>query len=50
MKLSQYKLSELSGVPRTTLVRIEQGQVEPRISTLRRIATALKIEVKNLIG
>jgi len=42
--LSQYKLAALAKLPRSTLIRIEHGQVEPRISTLRRIAKALGVE------
>jgi len=43
--LSQYQLANLSRVPRNTLIRIEHGQVEPRISTLKMIAKALRVEV-----
>jgi len=48
-KLSQYQLSNLSGVPRYTIIRIEKDEVEPRISTLLRIAKALEIELFEII-
>lgn len=43
--LSQYRLSDISGVPRITIIRIERGEVDPRISTLGRISKALGVEV-----
>jgi len=43
--LSQYQLANLSKVPRGTLIRIEQDKVEPRISTLKRVAKALGVDI-----
>lgn len=43
--MSQYELADLSGLERSTLARIELGEVDPRISTLRKIAKALGVEV-----
>jgi len=47
--LSQYQLSDLSKVPRNTIIRIEHGKVDPRISTLKRIAKALGVDVKEFL-
>jgi transcriptional regulator with XRE-family HTH domain len=47
--LSQYDLADLSGLERSTLARIELGEVDPRISTLRKIAKALGVEVGKLL-
>ena len=43
-------LKALSGVAVATLARIEAGDYDPRLSTLRRIATALDVTVAQLIG
>ncbi len=43
-------LKSLSGVAVATLARIEAGGYDPRLSTLRRIATALGVTVAQLIG
>ena len=47
--LSQYQLADLSKVPRNTIIRIEHGEVDPRISTLRRIAKPLGIKVTQIL-
>lgn len=41
--ISQEKLSELSGVPRGTIARIEQGRGSPWHSTLERLANGLRL-------
>ena len=43
-------LKKVSGVAVATLARIEAGGYDPRLSTLRRIAKALKVTVAELIG
>ncbi len=43
-------LKALSGVAVATLARIEAGNYDPRLSTLRRIAKALDVTVGELIG
>jgi len=48
--LSQYQLSALAKVPRSTLIRIEQGEVEPRISTLVKIAKSLDIKIEEFLS
>jgi len=48
--LSQYQLATLSKVPRGTLIRIEQDKVEPRISTLEKIAKGLGVNVFDFLS
>ena len=43
-------LKKLSGVAVATLVRIEAGGYDPRLSTLQRLAKALHVSVGELIG
>ena len=43
-------LKKTSGVAVATLARIEAGGYDPRLSTLRRLAKALKVTVAELIG
>jgi len=44
------KLGELSGVHYVTLAKIEASQLDPRLSTLRRIAEALGVTLSELAG
>jgi predicted transcriptional regulator len=52
--LTQRELAAKSGVPQSTIGRIEAGQVDPRISTLRRLLRAcgydLDVEARLGIG
>jgi len=43
-------LKKTAGVAVATLARIEAGGYDPRLSTLRRLAKALKVTVAELIG
>jgi transcriptional regulator with XRE-family HTH domain len=43
-------LNKVSGVAVATLARIEAGGYDPRLSTLRRLAKALRVTVAELIG
>jgi transcriptional regulator with XRE-family HTH domain len=47
--LSQRALAELSKVTNVTIARIESGVYDPRLSTLRQLAKALKVKVADLI-
>ncbi len=48
--ISQDKLSKLAGVTLHTIAKIETGSTpDPRIETLRKIATALNVSVDDLI-
>jgi len=48
--LTQGELAEKSGVGITTIVRLERGQIiEPRVSTLRKLAGVLGLEPRDLL-
>lgn len=47
-KLSQEALSDKAEVPRSQIARIERGEVNPTINTLKRIADVLEIDVYQL--
>jgi transcriptional regulator with XRE-family HTH domain len=47
--LSQRDLAKASGVGYVTIARIETGLFDPRLSTLRRLAKALKVKLVDLI-
>ena len=47
--LTQVELAELARLSEATIVRIETGQHEPRISTVRRLAQALGVEPVELV-
>ena len=48
--MSLRALAGMSGVAVATLVRIEGGGYDPRLSTLRKLAEALEVTVAELIG
>lgn len=48
--LTQLELSQLSGVERAHLSRIESGKATPRIATLDRIAKALRTNSSRLLA
>ena len=47
--LSLRTLAVEAGVHYTSLVRLEAGRYDPRLSTLRKLAGALGVRVKDLI-
>jgi transcriptional regulator with XRE-family HTH domain len=47
--LTQEQLAERSGVGVATIIRIERNQVEPRGSTIRKLAAALDVEPEELV-
>jgi transcriptional regulator with XRE-family HTH domain len=47
--LSQRELARVSGVGHITIARIETGVFDPRLSTLRRLAKALKVKLTDLV-
>ncbi len=49
-KLSQEKLSLLSDIDRTYIVRIESGKANPSMRILRKISRVLKIKVDKLVS
>lgn len=44
--LSQQKLADKSGVPKSTIVRIENAQVNTTVHTLNKLAKAVNKEIK----
>ena len=47
--LSQRALAKLSDVGYVTIARIEMGTIDPRISTLKALAKALKVKISELV-
>lgn len=47
--LSQQELAQASGVGRATISRIERGETGAHGRTLRKLATALKVDVAELV-
>ena len=47
--LSQRALARLSKISQVTIARIETGVYDPRLSTLRKLAKALKVKVRDLV-
>lgn len=50
--LTQRQLAEKTGLPQSTIGRIESGATDPRLSTLRRLlrACGFDLEVEPLLG
>lgn len=48
--LTLRELSDITGVGYDTISRIETGQQQPRISTARKLAEALGVEVADLMA
>ena len=48
--LSQRDLAELAGVAHTTVVRLEAGDPNANPSTVRKLAAALKVKPRELMG
>ena len=49
--LTQEELSQKSGVSYTTLIKIEQGNVQnPTVKTIKKLADALEVSVDLLLG
>jgi len=47
--LTQQELADRSGVGVTTIIRIENNQVEPQGRTIRKLAEALDVEPHELV-
>jgi transcriptional regulator with XRE-family HTH domain len=47
--LSQRALAEIASVGHITIARLETGVYDPRLSTLRRLAKALNVRVRDLL-
>ena len=48
--LTQEQLAEAASISPRQLVRIERDEVDPRFSTIRKLAGALGVEPSELIG
>lgn len=48
--LTQEELAERAGIGTATLNRIEKDRVEPHFRTIRKIAKALDVDARDLIG
>ncbi len=48
--LSQRDLAALAGVTPATIARLESGEVDARHVTVRKLASALKVEPSDLMG
>lgn len=48
-RLSQESLAEIAGLHRTEIGKIEQGQVDPRLTTLHLVADALDVTLDDLL-
>jgi transcriptional regulator with XRE-family HTH domain len=44
------KLGELSGVHYVSLVKLEAGRLDPQLSTLLKLCTALRVGLSQLVG
>ena len=49
-KISQEKLAEFADLNKNTIGSIERGEISPTIETLYKIATALEIELHDLVN
>ncbi len=48
--LTQAELAERAGIALSSLVRIENDQVDPRFSSIRKLARALNVHPRELTG
>ena len=48
--LTQEQLAVTAGLTRSFVIRMEQGQYDPALSTLVRLAKALRVSVPELLG
>ncbi len=48
--LTQAELAERSGVTTATVARIDRDEIEPRMTTLRKLAGGLELDPAELVG
>ena len=48
--LTQAELAERSDVTTATVARIERDEIEPRMTTLRKLAQGLEVDPAELVG
>lgn len=46
MGMTVAELSRIAQIPRSTIIRIESGQVSPRLNTLEKIVDALGLQIE----
>lgn len=49
-RMSQQKISDISGIPRPTWASLESGAANPTLSVLSKAAQALQVSIEELIG
>jgi len=49
-KMSRYELAQRAGISRVHVKRLEEGQQDPTIGTVRRLAKALNVSMGRLLG
>jgi transcriptional regulator with XRE-family HTH domain len=49
-RISQRALASMAGITQAALFRLESGETDPRLSTLRALAKALGVTVAEIIG
>jgi transcriptional regulator with XRE-family HTH domain len=47
--LTQAEVAERAGVTTATVARVERNEIEPRMSTLRKLAAALEVDPAELV-
>jgi transcriptional regulator with XRE-family HTH domain len=47
--LTQQELADKAGTTQTTVARIERDAVEPEVTTIRKLATALDVRIVELL-
>lgn len=48
--LTQAQVAERAGVTTATVARIERDEIEPRMTTLRKLAQGLEVDPAELVG
>jgi transcriptional regulator with XRE-family HTH domain len=48
--MTQRELAQKAGITETTLSRVERDEREPHMSTVRKIANALEVHPREIIG
>ncbi len=48
-KMTQVQLAERAGLKRSLVARLETGRYDPKLSTLQKLAKALKVPVAELL-
>jgi transcriptional regulator with XRE-family HTH domain len=49
-KMSRYKLAQRAGISRVHVKRLEEGEQDPTLGTVARLAKALNVSLAELLG